>query len=341
MDEDHERETFAHDPIDHVRVTGDMTVGELATAYGNGGIGADNLHEAVRLTACMFDPDVTLLMGLAGAMVPAGMRAIVADLIRDGYVDALVTTGATLTHDTIEAIGGHHHHGEVTPADRTEREHDEHLRAEGVDRIYDIYLPQEHFTHFERHLRDRVFPAFDGVVSIRELVAELGAANAAVNESEQLDADPGIAAAATEADVPIYCPAIQDSVLGLQAWMYSQTNPFSLDALRDMNHLNDLVYAAEDTGAFVVGGGVPKNYVLQSRLVSPDAHRYAVQLTMDPPATGGLSGATLNEARSWGKIEPDGENVSVYGDATITFPFVVAAARAWYEGDENRERSSA
>ena len=77
MNEDHERETFAHDPIDHVRVTGDMTVGELATAYGNGGIGADNLHEAVRLTACMFDPDVTLLMGLAGAMVPAGMRAIV------------------------------------------------------------------------------------------------------------------------------------------------------------------------------------------------------------------------------------------------------------------------
>ena len=338
MDEEPDRETFAHDPIAHVRATGGMSVGELATAYGDGGFGADDLHEAVRLTARMFDSDVTMLMGLAGAMVPAGMRRIVADLIRDGYVDALVTTGATLTHDAIEAIGGHHHHGEVTPADRTERQHDERLRAEGVDRIYDVYLPQEHFTHFERHLRDRVFPAFDGAVSIRELVEELGAANAAINAEEDLDADPGIAAAAAETDVPIYCPAIQDSVLGLQAWMYSQTNPFSLDALRDMNHLNDLVYYAGETGAFVVGGGVPKNYVLQSRLVSPDAHRYAVQLTMDPPSTGGLSGATLNEARSWGKIEPDGENATVYGDATITLPFVVAAAREWYESDAIPER---
>ena len=336
MDEDcgPHRETFVHDPIEHIDVRGGMTVGELAYAYRDGGIGADDIHEAVRLTARMFGEDVTMLMGLAGAMVPAGMRRIVSDLIRDGYVDVLVTTGATLTHDAIEAIGGHHHHGEVTPADRTEREHDERLRNEGVDRIYDVYLPQEHFTHFERHLRDRVFPELDGIASIRELVATLGRANATVNADRKLPADAGIAAAAVDAAIPVYCPAVQDSVLGLQAWMYSQTNPFSLDALRDMNHLNDLVYAADDTGAFVVGGGVPKNYVLQSRLVSPDAHRYAVQLTMDPPATGGLSGATLNEARSWGKIEPGGENVSVYGDATITLPFVVAAAREWHESGE-------
>ncbi|MFB6224489.1 MAG: deoxyhypusine synthase family protein, partial [Haloarcula sp.] len=80
-------------------------------------------------------------------------------------------------------------------------------------------------------------------------------------------------------------------------------------------------------GAMVVGGGVPKNYVLQTMLVSPDAYDYAVQLTMDPSNTGGLSGATLDEARSWGKLEKDARNVSVYADATITLPLVVAAAR--------------
>lgn len=315
-------------PIGHARVRAGMSVNELANEYGAAGVGAENVHSAVGITERMFgDEDVAVLFGLAGAMVPAGMRRIVSDLIRDGYIDALVTTGANLTHDTIEAIGGKHHHGDVTPPDRTEREHDEALRDAGVDRIYNVYLPQEHFAHFEEHLRERVLPKLDGTIPIRELTAALGRANASANAAHDVTEDAGIAAAAVEHDVPIYCPAFQDSILGMQAWMWSQVESLTIDALADLSHINDLVYDAPTSGAFVVGGGVPKNYVLQSRLVTPGAHQYAVQLTMDQPTTGGLSGATLNEARSWGKIEPDGENVSVYGDATITLPLVVAAVR--------------
>ncbi|ELY83705.1 deoxyhypusine synthase [Natrinema altunense JCM 12890] len=118
-----------------------MTVGELADEYGAAGVGAADLHEAVDVTESRFDDDVTLFFGLAGAMVPTGMRAIVADLIRDGYIDVLVTTGANLTHDAIEVIGGKHHHGAVHAEGKTEREHDETLRDEGVDRIYNVYLP--------------------------------------------------------------------------------------------------------------------------------------------------------------------------------------------------------
>jgi deoxyhypusine synthase len=262
-------------------------------------------------------------------MVPSGMRRIVADLLGDGHVDALVTTGANLTHDAIEAIGGKHHHGEVHDEAKTEREHDEQLRDEGVDRIYNVYLPQEHFALFESHLREEVFPplAEEGTVSIQRLTEELGRANAAVNEREGIDEGAGIAAAAYEADVPIYCPAIQDSVLGLQAWMYNQTSDFALDALSDMDTITDQAFDADRTGALVVGGGVPKNYVLQTMLVAPGAYDLAVQLTMDPPQTGGLSGATLEEARSWGKLEKAARNVSVYADATITLPLLVAAAR--------------
>jgi deoxyhypusine synthase len=147
-----------------------------------------------------------------------------------------------------------------------------------------------------------------------------------VNASDGVDEDAGIAAAAYEHDVPVFVPAIQDSVLGLQAWLHSHVSGFSLDALADMSPLNDLAYEADSTAAFVVGGGVPKNYVLQTMLVTPDAYDYAVQLTMDPPHTGGLSGASLNEARSWGKLKKDARNVSVYADATITLPLVVAGA---------------
>lgn len=332
-DEIPHREEFSHDPIGHSRVHAGMSVGELADEYGNAGIGAADVHEATRITEKMFTEDVRVFFGLAGAMVPTGMRQLVVDLIRDGYIDALVTTGANLTHDAIEAIGGKHHHGAVH-GEASEREHDETLREEWVDRIYNVYLPQEHFTLLENHLREEVFAELEDTVSIRELTAELGRANAETNSKNGIEEGPGIAAAAYEEDVPIYCPAIQDSVLGLQAWIYSQTSEFSLDALSDMTHLNDLAYHAERTGAFVVGGGVPKNYVLQTMLVTPTAYDYAVQLTMDSPSTGGLSGATLDEARSWGKIEKAGENASVYADATITLPLIVAAARERIERKE-------
>jgi len=342
---DPDREEFREAPIGHARVRGGMTVGELATEYRAAGIGAATVADAVDVYAEMLArDDVTNLFGLAGAMVPSGMRAIVADLIRDGHIDALVTTGANLTHDAIEAIGGKHHHGRAGPhdphpagsdahgdgdeaGDRTPREHDETLRDEGVDRIYNVYLPQEHFALFESHLRDTVFPTVERRVTIREFTAALGRANAEQNAERDVDEDPGIAAAAYEHDVPIYCPAIQDSVLGIQAWIYSQTSEFGLDALGDMTHLSDLAFDADRAGAMVVGGGVPKNYVLQTMLTIPEAYDYAVQLTMDPDHTGGLSGATLDEARSWGKLEKSARNATVVGDATITLPLVVAAAR--------------
>ena len=324
-----DRETFSHDPIGHAEARAGMTVGELADEYGNAGLGASTVHEAVDVTEAMFDDDVTVFFSLAGAMVPTGMRRIVADLIRDGYIDVLVTTGANLTHDTIEAIGGKHHHGCAHAEGKTEREHDETLREEGVDRIYNVFLPQEFFATFESHLREEVFPVLEeeGVVSIQRFTEELGRANAAVNDRDDVKEGAGIAAAASEHDVPIYCPAIQDSVLGLQAWMYSQTSDFSLDALADMSELTGIAHEAERAGTFLVGGGVPKNYTLQTMLVTPGAYDYAVQWTMDPKQTGGLSGATLDEARSWGKLEKDAENVSVYADASITMPLVIAAAR--------------
>ncbi|WP_276279401.1 deoxyhypusine synthase [Halorussus caseinilyticus] len=330
------REEFHHDPIAHAEVRAGMTVGELANSYGDAGIGAADLHEAVDIYSEMLGDDVTNFFGLAGAMVPTGMRRIVAELIRDGHIDALVTTGANLTHDAIEAIGGKHHHGTEEPGEgRSLRDHDEQLRDEQVDRIYNVYLPQEHFALFENHLRSEVFPAVEdeGAVSIQRLTEALGKANSEVNESEGVEEGAGIAAAAYENDVPVYCPAIQDSVLGLQAWMYSQTSDFTLDALADMTTITDQAFEADRSGAMVVGGGVPKNYVLQTMLVSPDAYDYAVQLTMDPPQTGGLSGATLDEARSWGKLEKAARNASVYADATITLPLVVAAARERIEDE--------
>jgi len=322
---DDHREEFHEDPLGHADVWAGMSVGDLADEYGKAGIGAAKMGRAVDVYAEMLErSDVTNFFGLAGAMVPGGMRSVVTNLIRDGHIDALVTTGANLTHDAIEAIGGKHHHGRTAEAGH-EREHDERLRDEGVDRIYNVYLPQEHFTLFEGHLRDRVFPEFDGVVATSEFTRVLGRANLEANEG--VDEDAGIAAAAYENDVPVFVPAIQDSVLGIQAWMHSQVSSFTLDALADLTNITDVAFDAGKAGATVVGGGVPKNFVLQTMLTVPEAYDYGVQLTTDPASTGGLSGATLDEARSWGKLEKSAKNVTVLGDATITLPLLVAAAR--------------
>ena len=374
-DEETERREFQHDPIGHTSVNAGMSVGDLVEGYGDAGIGAAAVHEAAGVyTEMLEDDDCAVFLSLAGAMVPAGMREVVAGLIREGHVDALVTTGANLTHDAIEAIGGKHHHGSVHGHDHGDddghpcgghggdhdeehshdhsehdhdddghdyetsgsgtRDHDERLREEGVDRIYNVYLPQEHFALFEEHLRDHVFPPLEeeGVVSIERFTRELGRANSHVNDEEDIDEGPGIAAAAYENDVPIYCPAVQDSVLGLQAWVYSQTSEFSLDALADMTQLTDLAFDAERAGCLLVGGGVPKNFTLQTMLVTPGAYDYGVQITMDPEATGGLSGATLDEARSWGKFEPEAETATIVGDATVFLPMLVANALEELDG---------
>lgn len=323
-----DREELTSDPIEHMSVTAGMTVGELVAEYGNAGGNAHNLSTAVEVYSEMVrSEDVLVVCGLAGAMVPCGMRKMVSELIRDGFIDVLVTTGATITHDSIEAIGGHHHHGSATPtAGNTRMEHDEALRDAEIDRIYNVYLPQEHFAAFEHHLRENVFPELSDVVSIEAFVQEVGRANKAA-ATEESDCDPGIVGTAYACDVPVFCPAIQDSVLGLQAWMWSQISDFSLDALADMTYLSDIVHDAEEGGVFVVGGGVPKNYALQTMLVSAGAYEYGVQLTVDPEHTAGLTGASLDEARSWGKLAPTARNVTVRGDITITFPLLVAATR--------------
>ncbi|MFB6187839.1 MAG: deoxyhypusine synthase family protein, partial [Halobacteriaceae archaeon] len=199
-----EREEFDHAPIEHMDIWGGMSVNELVSEYGKAGIGAETIHKAVDIyTTMLTDDSVTNFFGLAGAMVPSGMRQIVCELIADGHIDALVTTGANLTHDTIEAIGGKHHHGRER-GDNTLREHDEQLRDEQVDRIYNVYLPQEHFTLMEEHLRANVFSQIEESVSIQEFIAELGRANAEQNQERGIDKDPGIAATAYQHDVPIY-----------------------------------------------------------------------------------------------------------------------------------------
>ncbi|WP_342677649.1 deoxyhypusine synthase [Methanofollis sp. UBA420] len=306
------------DPVRQVRLSAGMTANELVRAIG--GAGAYNggaLAKAVDIYEKMLrDEKATKYFGLAGAMVPAGMGGIVSELIEKGHIDILVSTGANLTHDTIEAIGCHHYHGNLTCDDVR-------LREEEINRIYDIFLPDEAFIRFEEFMQDCLSDIPDkSVITISGLLRHIG---------EHLD--HGILATAAKNDVPVFCPAVQDSMLGMQFWFYNQTHHIVVDTFGDMHDIIDRCYAAEHAGAFLVGGGVPKNFIFQNKMITPSGFDYAIQLTGDRPDLGGLSGATLSEAQSWGKINEDAAAITVYGDATINLPLIAAAVLERLEHD--------
>ncbi len=298
-------------PIRHAKITDDMTVSQLMDSFSGCAFGAGRLSEAADIYRKMVnDSECTKFFGLAGAMVPAGMRQIVSDLIRDRDIDILVTTGANLVHDIIESLGLHHYKG-------TDVADDVELKHNAINRIYDVFLPEEHFAKLEGKLQP-MFSELPDKLSISELLSHIGG---------KLDDRNSILRSAYDMGVPVYCPAIQDSIIGLQAWLYKQTKPLNVDVFADMRGLIDRCYEAKRTGVLIVGGGVPKNFILQSMLVTPRSFDYAIQLTMDRPETGGLSGATLDEARSWGKVGENARAVTVYSDATITLPLIVAATK--------------
>lgn len=299
-------------PIKQIRLESDMTINQLIEEMRGAAFGAGRLAEAVDIYEAMLRDDGTKFFGFAGAMVPAGMRQIVVDLIKDQQIDVLVTTGANIVHDLIEAFGGHHYKG-------TEQVDDIELGRGQINRIFDVFLPERHFTVFEDRLLD-IFADIDKkCMGIRELLTEIGMRVKDTNS---------IISMAAEKNVPIFCPAIADSAIGLQAWLYTQTKKLDVDTFKDMREFMDICYSAKKTGAMFVGGGVPKNFILQSMIVTPrGGFDYAIQLTMDRAETGGLSGATLDEAKSWGKVGEDARAVTVYADATIALPIIIAAVK--------------
>ncbi|HYA33425.1 MAG TPA: deoxyhypusine synthase [Candidatus Bathyarchaeia archaeon] len=300
-------------PVTHAKVTKDITVADLIREYENCAFGAGRLARAVRIYKEMQADDVTNFFGLAGAMIPAGMRQVVADMIKQGDVDVLVTTGANLVHDMIEAFGGEHCKGQCTANDLE-------LKKCKIDRIYDVYLEDQHFTTFEAKFDAIVADILNSypkkLFTISDFLREIGS---------RIEDKTSILRTAVDSDVPVFCPAIADSSIGLQSWAFGYKRDLQVDTFKDIRQIMDICYKARRAGALFVGGGVPKNFIMQSMLLIPKGFDFAIQLSTDTPETGGLSGATLDEAKSWGKIGERAETVTVYSDATITLPILLAA----------------
>ncbi len=299
--------------VKHMQLREKMTVGKLVKEMKAAGVlGAGRIGKATELVTEMFsDPDCTVFLTIAGALVPAGLRRVICDLIKREHVNVLVTTGANMVHDMVEALGYRHGIGTFTAEDRR-------LKARKIGRIGDIYIQQEAFEALEKWL----FETLEAIpedkrqrISAADLLYEIG---------KRINDPNSILAAAAKKNVPVICPAFVDSIAGFQIWVYGQDKTIHIDPLLDVNTLMDKVYEAKKVGIIILGGGFPKHFALFANTFREGVD-LAVQITMDRPEPGGLSGASLEEAISWGKIKPDGKAVTVVCDATIAFPLIVAA----------------
>jgi deoxyhypusine synthase len=263
---------------------------------------------------------IVIWMGIAGAMVPAGMRKIITQLIRRRMIDVLVTTGATIYHDTYEAIGGKHFKG-------TDKVDDVQLRKYRVDRMYDVYADEKKFYRLDNEI-DREFCSVlrdNYPYSSRQITEKLGAWL-----SERARDRDSISIAAKEAGVPIFLPALCDSSLGF-AMMFANRRRgrrIIVDHMKDVHESALITEKSSRSGVVIFGGGVPKNFIQQSAVVASYAtrhdrkHDYALQVTTDAAHWGGLSGATLEEAKSWGKYSARAQMVTCYADSTIALPML-------------------
>jgi deoxyhypusine synthase len=311
--------------IEPPAIDGNMSIVDLIDKTFNA-YNAARFREACHLFAeRMLADDVTVGMSLSGAMTPAGLgMAAIIPLIRAGFVDWIVSTGANLYHDTHFGIGLEMRRGLHNLDDRV-------LREEGVVRIYDIFFEYDVLLKTDSFFREIIStPEFQRAMSTAEFHYLAG--KYVLERSRVLGLkDKSLVGAAHEVGVPIYTSSPGDSSIGMNIAYHELMNGsrFMIDPNKDVNEVCAIVLAGTRNGCVILGGGSPKNFYLQAQPtlweiygIPKGGNDYFIQITTDSVVWGGLSGATPAEAVSWGKVNPAvlPDTVVAYCDSTIAFP---------------------
>ena len=293
--------------VKHIKIEKEMKVFELVAEMQKSGVmGAGKIGKASEVILDMFnDKECKVFLGVAGALVPGGMREILIDMLESGRIDVFVCTGAALTHDLVEALGFYHYIGHHLM-------NDAELNKESYDRMYDSLMPNNVYEPIEKFLDKNIDKFTDKRMNIREFLWILGS----------LSEKRSILKICFDKKIPIFCPAIADSGIGLMIWgQLCKNKKIEVDAFDDLKEIIDISWAAKKRGVIYLGGGTPKNYIQQAMQFSKGAD-YAVQITTDRPEPGGSSGAPLKEGISWGKLYEKSKYVDVFCDVTIALPLI-------------------
>ncbi|MFC1495809.1 deoxyhypusine synthase family protein [Candidatus Margulisiibacteriota bacterium] len=311
-------------PVNQIDLEKTNTISELIDAYSTASIQARNLGEAAKVFQNMLaDEDrPTIMLGLAGPLIAAGLRKVIRDMIANNLVDVVVSTGAILYQDYYQALGHQHYKGDPTADDGE-------LRDLYINRIYDTYVDEELFGNVDSHIGKFAGTLEPRNYSSREFISLL---------SDTIKDENSILYTAKKHGIPVFCPAINDSSIGIgltEHYYYKnkQNKPgIAIDSIRDNFEITQIITHSKRTSAFYVAGGVPKNYINDSVVMGyifghdTGGHKYALQVTTDSPHWGGLSGSTLKEATSWGKINKKASRAMAFVEPSVSLPLIVGYA---------------
>jgi deoxyhypusine synthase len=330
------RKDLLHTQVKQVEVAKVQSVADLVDAM------KDMSFQARALGSCMTvwenmlqDPDrPTIILGIAGSAMAGGLRKVFRDLVNHKLVDVIVTVGSQPYQDLYAARGHKFWRSSPDVDDLVLREH-------FLDRLYDTIVDEEKFRDTDQYLGELVAKLPPRGYTTREILRTFG---------EHFDDPDSWVVAAARAGVPIFAPALNDSSIGIgmvQGYVAAKKagRPYpTIDPIRDAYELAQVKIKSKKTGVIYIAGGVPKNYIQQTEVISEvlgheaGGHQYAVQITTDAPHWGALSGCTFKEAQSWGKIAKDASFSQAYCDMTIGLPLLAAALVQKKELWSNRSR---
>lgn len=316
---------------------GQSSLVELIDGMANTAFQGRNLARAGAIfTEMLRDDECAIILCLAGSLVSAGMKDLLVGMIENRMVDAIVSTGANIVdQDFFEALGFSHYQGKS-------QSDDQELQACGIDRIYDTFIDEDELRICDATICEIADSLEPRAYSSREFLLAMGT----YLDKKKPDAR-SVVLAAYKNHVPIFCPAFSDCSAGFGLVMHQVKRPtqhLSIDSVKDFRELTMLKIKSPETGLVMVGGGVPKNFaqdiVVATELLGEKTslHKYAIQITVADERDGGLSGSTLKEACSWGKVAITAEQM-VFAEASLALPLLVNYAHAKTAGFKRRPRA--
>jgi deoxyhypusine synthase len=320
-------------PIRHIDLA-QYNVVSLVDAMASMAYTARDTARAASIYEMMLrDTDCGVILCLAGSLISAGLQKVFVDMVRNNMVDAIVSTGANIVdQDFFEALGFRHY----IAGDEYKYGHgDGELRELMIDRIYDTFIDEEELRICDETTEKIINGMALKAYSSREIIREMGAYLEREGRTPANGNNDSIVLAAYEKGVPIFCPAFSDcsAGFGFVAHQHARRGQavVSIDSAKDFYELTQLKIANPTTGLLMIGGGVPKNFaqdiVVAAEILGVDApmHKYAIQITVADSRDGALSGSTLKEASSWGKVDTTYEQM-VYAEATLALPLIAGYA---------------
>jgi len=318
--------SFTGKKIEPPLISKNMTISQLVDFFGSTGYNARRLFEAANIMKQMIDTGSTICLTLAGAMTPIGMGNTIKTLIENGYIDWIVTTGANVYHDLHFAYDLPVRQGHFQVDDDV-------LFSKQIVRIYDVYIKEIGTLQAQDLIVQREIKKIENSYSESYSTADMSYSLGKATYENSPDPEKSFLASAYKNDVPVFIPAISDSSIGLNMLplLFEDVTRFP-NVMMDIAESTAILWKSKVSGGIELGGGVPKNFFQQTGpalyqilKLKDGGHDYVIQITDARPDTGGLSGATIQEGKSWGKIKTSHRNnVIVYGDSSICFPIIGA-----------------